>query len=179
MTRHVALLRGINVGGHQLVAMGTLREMLAELGLKEARTVLQSGNVVLDGPRRTGQKLERWLEEETSRRLGVTCDYIVRTAHEWRAIIAANPFPDEAKRDPSHLLVMCLKDAPRSSAVQQLAASIRGSEMARATGRQLYLVYPDGIGRSKLTGALIERTLQTRGTARNWNTVLKLGEILD
>ena len=69
---------------------------------------------------------------------------------------------------------MCLKDAPSAAAVKALTAAIKGRETFRAAGRNAYVVYPDGIGRSKLTNALIEKTLETRGTARNWNTVLKL-----
>ncbi len=178
MAQHVALLRGINVAGKNLVTMNDLRASLQDLGFANCQTLLQSGNVVLDSPRLTGDKLEKRLETETAKRLKVQCDYLVRTAQEWRAIIANNPFAGEAQRDPSHLLVMCLKAAPNKSAVQELAAAIRGPELIRAAGRELYLVYPAGIGRSKLTGALIERTLKTRGTARNWNTVLKLAALL-
>ncbi|MCI0357674.1 MAG: DUF1697 domain-containing protein [Planctomycetaceae bacterium] len=178
MAKHVALLRGINVGGKNLVPMAALRSLLADLGLADCQTLLQSGNVVLDSPRLAAEKLERLLETETQRQLKVKCDYLVRTAKEWRTIIANNPFPDEAERDPAHLVVMCLKSAPSQAAVQELADAIRGPELVRAVGKQLYLVYPAGIGRSKLTGTLIERTLSTRGTGRNWNTVQKLAALL-
>lgn len=179
MPMHVALLRGINVGGHNPIAMSDLRDLLGRLGLTDARSLLQSGNLVFGSHRLTGEKLEHLLETETAKRLAVTADYLVRTADEWRAIIAKNPFPDEAERDPSHLLVMCLKAAAAKKDVQALEAAIRGPEIVRAIGRQLYLVYPAGIGRSKLTGTLIENRLKTRGTARNWNTVQKLAELLD
>ncbi len=178
MKKHIALLRGINVGGQNLVAMAALRDMLGDLGFADCQTLLQSGNVVLDSPRLTGERLERFLEAETAARLKVECDYLVRTAKEWRAIIASNPFPDEADRDPGHLVVMCLKAAPTKAAVGELAAAIRGPELVRGAGQQLYVVYPDGIGRSKFTGTLIERTLKTRGTARNWNTVRRLAALL-
>ena len=106
-------------------------------------------------------------------------DCFVRTAVEWAALLAENPFADEARRDPGRLVVMCLKAVPPAEAVKRLHAAIRGSEVLRAADRQLYIVYPDGIGRSRLTGVLIERTLGTRGTARNWNTVLKLAAMLE
>lgn len=178
MTKHVALLRGINVGGRGLVAMSDLREMLAELGMANCQTLLQSGNVVIDSPRRSGDKLEQLLERESVSRLGVACDYLVRSAKEWQAIIANCPFPGAARKDPSHLLVMCLKAAPGKAALAELTAASQGPEQIAAVGRELYLVYPAGIGKSKLSGALIERKLQTRGTARNWNTVLKLAAML-
>jgi len=98
----------------------------------------------------------------------------VRTADEWDAVVAGNPFPAEAKSDPGHLVVMALKAAPEAAAVAALQAAIAGRETVRAVGRQAYLVYPDGIGESKLTIQKIEKALGTRGTGRNWNTALKL-----
>src|SRR5207249_1045546 len=112
--------------------------------------------------------------QEARKRLGLQADCFVRTAEEWKAIVAHNPFPKEAERDPGHLLVMFLKDAPARNDVEALQAAITGPEVVRATGRHAYIVYPNGIGRSRLTNALIERKLGTPGTGRNWNTVLKL-----
>ena len=91
-----------------------------------------------------------------------------------KAVVADNPFPNEAKNDPGHLLVVVLKDAPDRAAVAALQKAIKGREVVKAKGRQAYIVYPDGVGHSKLTMTLIEKTLGTRGTGRNWNTVLKL-----
>jgi uncharacterized protein (DUF1697 family) len=174
MPIHVALLRGINVGGHNMVAMSDLRGLLGELGFSDVTSLLQSGNLVFKSDRQTGPALERLLETETASRLGVSADYIVRSAAEWARIVARNPFTKEAKDDPGHLVVMCLKTAPPAKDIQALQDSIQGPETVRSDGKQLYITYPAGIGRSKLTGALIERKLGSRGTARNWNTVLKL-----
>jgi uncharacterized protein (DUF1697 family) len=177
MSIHVALLRGINVGGRNMVAMSKLRELFEVLGLTGAKPLLQSGNVVFDSDRLTGAALERLLEAETAKRLGVSADYVVRSAVEWERIVARNPFAKEAKNDPSHLLVMFLKTAPQAKNVDALRAAIKGPEIVRCDGEQLYVVYPAGIGRSKLTGSLIEQKLDTRGTGRNWNTVLKLANL--
>jgi uncharacterized protein (DUF1697 family) len=179
MARHVALLRGINVGGRNLVAMADLRDLLEALGFPGAKTLLQSGNVVFDSKRRTGAELERLLEVETARRLDVNADYLVRSAEEWGKVLSRNPFPQEAKRDPAHLLVMFLKATPQTQDVGSLQAAIQGPETVRADGKHLYVVYPAGIGRSKLTGTLIEKKLGTRGTGRNWNTVLKLAALCE
>jgi uncharacterized protein (DUF1697 family) len=176
-TCHIALLRGINVGGHNKIGMAKLRELFGELGFAYVQTWLQSGNVVFESSRLTGAKLERVLEKETAERLGVSVDYVVRTSKEWQRLVAGNPFPGEARDDPSHLVVMCLKSAVVAKQVAALQAAIRGRETVRGEGKQLYIVYPDGIGTSKFTAALIERMLGTRGTARNWNTVLKLAEL--
>lgn len=177
MTAHIALLRAINVGGHASVAMSDLRGMCEELGLTDARSLLQTGNLVFKNSRRTSAGLEQLLEGEAKRRLDLATDFFVRTATDWAGIIARNPFPEEAKSDPSHLVVQLLKDAPPAKAVKDLQASIRGPELVRADGKQLYVVYPAGIGRSKLTAKLMEDKLGIRATGRNWNTVLKLNEL--
>src|SRR6266568_2937465 len=172
MTTHIALLRAINVAGHKMVAMADLRDLLTQLGFLDSRSLLQSGNLVFSTRGKTTAQLERLLEAEADRRLGLQTDFFVRTAEEWKAIIAGNTFRREAKDDPGHLLVAFMKDE-RDPAVLQ--AAITGREVVRANGRHLYIVYPDGVGRSRLTNALIEKKLATRITGRNWNTVLKLG----
>jgi uncharacterized protein (DUF1697 family) len=174
MSVHVALLRGINVGGNKMVAMSAVRDLVSDLGFAGVKTILQSGNLVFESDGQTGDRLENLLERETSQRLGVSPDYVVRSASEWAKVVAANPFPKEVETDPSHVVVMFLKTAPPPKNVHALVASIQGPEIVRGRGKHLYIVYPDGIGTSKLTGALIERKLGARGTARNWNTVLKL-----
>ena len=170
----IALLRGINVGGHKKVSMADLRDLLAALGFGDARSLLQSGNLVFQSGRRSPAQVERLLEKEAAKRIGFETDFFVRSAEEWKTIVARNPFPDEARRDPGHLLVMPLKEAPSSKSVEALRAAIVGREVLETDGRQAYIVYPDGVGRSRLTHTLIEKRLGTRGTARNWNTVLKL-----
>jgi len=174
MTTYIALLRAVNLAGINRVAMGDLRDMCATLGLQDACTLLQSGNVVFRSAVSSVEKLERMLQDAAAKELSVSTDFFVRTAAEWKAVIAANPFPDEAKRDPGRLIVMALKDAPARGAVAALQSAIKGREVVRAKGREAFITYPDGQGRSKLTNALIEQKLGTRGTARNWNTVLKL-----
>lgn len=171
---HIALLRAVNVGGRNLLAMADLRRLFAALGFPDARTLLQSGNVVFDGGARGSADLERLLEEKTERRLKTRVDYMIRTSDELEEVVARNPFSKEAKDDPGHLVVMFLKSAPPREAVTALQGAIRGPEQVRVTGRHAYIAYPDGIGRSKLTPGLIETKLDTRGTGRNWNTILKL-----
>ena len=178
MPVYVGLLRAINLGSHNKIAMSELRAMLEKVGCEEPRTLLLSGNVVFKNASTSIDKVERMLEEASTKHLGVTTDYFVRSAKEWAAIIAANPFPKEAKSDPGRLLMMCLRDAPSAAQVKALQAAIKGSELVKAVGKQAYFLYPDGIGNSKLTIKVIEKALGTRGTARNWNTVLKIGELV-
>lgn len=176
MALTIALLRAVNVGGRKL-AMADLRALIAELGFGDARTLLQSGNLVFDARGLGGADLEAKLEAKTREHLGLAADYLVRTADEWARIVAANPFPAEAERDPSHLVVMLLKAAPAADATAALQAAIVGREQVRGLGRELYITYPDGIGDSKLINAVIERRLGVRATGRNWNTVLRLAQL--
>jgi uncharacterized protein (DUF1697 family) len=173
---HIALLRAVNVAGFGKLSMADLRAFLAAAGFRDARTLLQSGNAVFsaDAP---SADVETRLEKEAAKRLGLRTAFLVRSADEWSDVVARNPFRAEAKRDPARLVVMFFKDAPAAAAVDALSAVITGPEVVRAGGRQLYITYPDGQGRSKLTGALIERKLGTTGTARNWNTVTKLAAL--
>ena len=176
MTCYVALLRGINVGGNKMVAMADLRDMLTALGFEDAKTLLQSGNAVFRTAAKAPVKLEALLEAETKKRLGLTCDFHVRSGAELQAAIDANPLKAEAKKDPGHLLLSFYRAPLDTAKVKAAQAAITGPEIVRADGRHLYTFYPDGIGNSKAS-AVIDKALGVRGTARNWNTVLKLGAL--
>jgi uncharacterized protein (DUF1697 family) len=179
MPIHFALLRAVNVGGRNPLRMAELCALLIELGFVEVRSLLQTGNLVFrskaEAP--TGAELEDFLEAQTAQRHNLHTDFFVRTEKEWKQIIANNPFPEEAKRDPSHLLVVFLQRIPSAKEAEQVQAAITGPEIIRVKGREVYIVYPAGIGRSRVTHAFVERKLGTRGTARNWNTVLKMAVI--
>jgi uncharacterized protein (DUF1697 family) len=165
MTVHIALLRAVNLVRHNRVAMTELRALATGLGFTNAQTLLQSGNLVFRSDV-TGSKLEGMLEAEARKRLGLDTDFIVRTARQWNAIAASNPFLAEAKDDPAHLVVMVCKDVVG----KDLKITGARSELVRTQGREIYIYYPDGIGRSRLK-------IDVCGTARNWNTVLKLAAL--
>lgn len=117
MTTYIALLRAVNVGGHQAISMGDLRELAGSLGLVDPRTLLQSGNLVFRARTMTTTSIERKLEEAARDTLGLDTDFMVRAAEEWDELVDGNPFPNEARDDPGHLLVMVLKprrQRPRS-----------------------------------------------------------------
>lgn len=178
MPTFVALLRAVNLGGDSQVKMSSLCDVVSRLGYQDVRTLLQSGNLVFRGGRETPRELEQRLETEVGQRLGLRTDFFVRSNEEWNSIIQRNPFPKEAQADPSHLVVTVLRAAPPKERWAALDEAIRGRERVRGSGREAYIVYPDGIGRSKLTARLIETSLGTRGTSRNWNTVTKLGAMV-
>jgi uncharacterized protein (DUF1697 family) len=156
--------------------MTDLRNFITQVGLQDARSLLQSGNLIFTSKVRTGAELERFLESEAADRLSLEVDFFVRTPEEWKSVIRQNPFRKEAERDPGHLVVLFLKSAPKPEVIAALQADITSPEIIKAKGKQAYVFYPNGIGRSKLTQAMIEKRLG-RGTGRNWNTVLKLGII--
>jgi uncharacterized protein (DUF1697 family) len=178
MAVHIALLRAVNVGGRSL-KMGELTAFARDQGFTNPRTLLQSGNLVFECADRGDAALEKRLEAEAEARFGFQTDFMLRSTGEWAEMMEANPFRDAARDDPSHLLVMPLKSAPVAGALETLRTAIKGPERVELIGRDAYLVYPDGIGRSKLTIGVIERALGVRGTGRNWNTVVKLAEMAE
>ncbi|MBL6852998.1 MAG: DUF1697 domain-containing protein [Alphaproteobacteria bacterium] len=173
----VGLLRAVNVGGNAKVPMADLRAMAEKIGLKNARTLLASGNLVFDAGARTPAASEKLLESACAKTFGLKTDIYVRSHAELKTIIARNPFEKEAEDDPSHLVVLFMRDAPGAKAFGALQNWIKGSEQVRGDGNHAYIVYPDGIGMSKLTPGVIERHLGCAGTARNWNTVGKLAAL--
>jgi uncharacterized protein (DUF1697 family) len=169
----ISLLRGINVGGNNMVRMDALRSMHEALGLADVKTYIQSGNVVfrtkLKDPAAIGRKLEDAIEKSHGFRPAV----VIRTAAEMREIVARNPFEGRAGIEPAKLVVSFLTARPDAAAVERLATIKPNPEELRLVDRELYIYYPEGQGRSKLTSAL-EKTFKIPGTARNWNTVMKL-----
>jgi uncharacterized protein (DUF1697 family) len=176
MHKFVALLRALNVGGTSKAPSAALKAAAEGIGLQAVQPVLQTGNLVFqaDGP---PAALETRLEQAFLDVLDLKTEVMVRTDAEWSAIVAANPFPDEAGSDPSHLLVMVMKREPLAEGVKVLQARA-GPERIEARGRQLYIVYPEGVGRSRLNGAAGWKKLGCQGTGRNWNTVVKLAALL-
>lgn len=177
MATYIGLLRAVNLGGHNKIGMADLRDLLTRLGMQDVATLLNSGNFVCRSDVRSPPELERLIEGAATKQLALTTDVLVRSDKEWAALIAENPFLKEAKLDPSHLLAVVLKAAPDRVRVKALEQAITGREIVSVQGRCAYIVYKDGIGRSRLTSAVIENKLGTRGTARNWNTVLKLAAL--
>lgn len=177
LTTYVGLLRAVNVGGSPPIGMSALKEILESRGLHDVHTLLQSGNVVFKTKAAGSVWLERDLQGSIRARLGVTTEVFLRTAKEWRTLLEGNPFRSESVSDPGHVVLAALKSTPAPEDWSALITAIRGREMVEPSGRNAYVVFPDGIGRSKLTLGLLERMLKTRCTLRNWNTVRKLDQL--
>lgn len=174
MRPYVALLKAVNLGGSTVLRMADLAAMCERLGLEAVRTHLASGNVTFRAPPTSHRDLERRLEQQLARDSGLRTTAFVRSEGEWTEIIRNNPFPAAARSDPGHLLVAVLKGETGPAGWSDLSAAVAGPEQVVGHSRHGYLVYPNGIGRSKLTTAHIERHLGTQVTSRNWNTTLRI-----
>lgn len=159
--------------------MATWKLALADAGATSVTTLGASGNAVVDlDPAAEVARLEQRLEQTLERRAGIRTPHVVRAAADWEQILRGNPFAREVEREPGYVQVLILKGEPGPGAWVALREAIVGRERLEARSTHAYLVYPDGVGRSKLTPTLMERKLGVPGTMRNWNTARKLGETL-
>jgi len=180
MSTYIALLRGVNVGGNTL-KMERIRELWNDLGFKNVRTYVQSGNVVFEakGPLSTwSRKIEQALAGEA--RLPVTV--VIRAAADLAKVIAGNPFLKDKDIDRTKLHVTFLGGPKLSSkatkdAAEQFGAIDAGADAFRIVGNEIYLYCPNGYGTTKLSNNRIEKVLSQKATTRNWNTVNKLHEM--
>ena len=177
MTRQVALLRGINLARSRRVSMAELRRVLTEAGHGDVKTHLQSGNVVLSSGAR-GAALERRLERELADALGIEIKVLVRSRAELAGIVKRDPLGDVADNS-SRYVVTFLASKPSAKLVRELEALTAEPERMAASGREIYTRHPDGLARSQVAKALADRRLGIPATARNWNTVRKLLELVD
>jgi uncharacterized protein (DUF1697 family) len=178
MTVFVSMLRAVNVGGTSRIKMDALQAVYESIGLKDVRTLLQSGNVVFRSTLKNRDQLVRRIKQELERQLELEIEVVLRTLAEVASIVERGPVlsPDA---DKAKLLVMFLSGVPEAAAQAALVKwhkDRKGPEMLEMRGPEIYLYYPEGVGRSKLTGALLENRLNVVGTARNWNTLEKLLE---
>ena len=173
----VALLRGINVGGNKIIKMDALRTLCESLGLSEAQTLLQSGNVVFQSEEKNREKLARRIEGGIEKKFRFEARVVVRSSVDLRRVIEKNPFKAGKTPNLSLLQVMFLDGKPEAGAYADLRSSYKGSEEMHLVGEELFVYYCNGSGKSKLTNDLIQRKLQVAGTARNWNTIQKLFDL--
>jgi uncharacterized protein (DUF1697 family) len=175
VSRYVALIRGINVTGNNLIKMERLRALFERCGCTNVRTYIQSGNVVFDS-KKTASRCVQSIEEFLADELGKSIAVHVRTSAELGAIVAANPFAKEKNIEPARLAVSFLSGPPARERLATLKAVESGRDRFVARGNEIYVHCPDGFGRSKLAAAL-DRVLSTKSTSRNWNTVTTLFEM--
>ena len=171
----IILFRGMNTGGVR-APVGEQREMATAMGLKNPRTLAASGNLVVETGMPTGV-LETAIEAEMARCFDVQIAAMARTPDQWAKLIAANPFATEAAAQPSKVVAMVMKDGIKPGAVEACHALAAGGEAVEAIDEVLYFWFPAGQGESGIFRKATPRLLGM-GTGRNWNTVLKLGEMV-
>jgi uncharacterized protein (DUF1697 family) len=164
----VALYRGINVGGNNLVKMQALRALHVALGHEDVKTYVQSGNVVFRASG-TAKSLENAIAAAFEKEFGFPAKVMVRGAGDWKKIVADNPYAKEAA-DPKKVHVAICAGAPDRKRVQALLEKTGGPEAFAIVGQTLYMHAPEGVGRSKFAAGL-ERACGVPATGRNWNTV--------
>jgi uncharacterized protein (DUF1697 family) len=178
MARQIALLRAVNVGGHNKVPMARLRELMEELGYRDVSTYVQSGNVVFTATERPGQRVAARLEKQFAAEFGFEIDVIVRTRDELADIIAANPVGDVAT-DPAKQLVYFLAEEIDDDRLEGIDAGDVAPEVCVMAGREIHLWTPAGFTESKVRKVLTDKRLGVPATTRNWRTVKKLLELAD
>ncbi len=182
MPTHVALLRGINLAGHNKVAMAELRELVGSLGHADVATYIQSGNVVFTSDQSDTAALAAALEQAIATSLSVPCRVVVLSREELAQVARDNPYADEPNLRAVHAVFLSGDPGPdvaeRVAAAQQIADKQGSRDTAQIVGRTIFLHTPDGYGRSDLAAALVKlgqkKTDTVTGTARNWATVTKL-----
>lgn len=174
MGRFVALLAGINVGGHRKVPMAELRELADRLGLTQVQTYVASGNLVFQSDE-AGIALEQKLERAVADRFGFNVHVIVRSSGEWAQYVAGNPMREESERHPNLVMMTIGKRAATDVDVEALRAKASAKERVERAGDAIWIWFGDGAGRSKLGAGSSSKEVWT---TRNWRTIASLADML-
>jgi uncharacterized protein (DUF1697 family) len=154
--------------------MDALRALYESLKLEDPRSYVQSGNVVFRTKEKNTPQLAKRIRSAIEKKLGCSPEVILRTTEEMRKAVAANPFPDRTREEPGMVLVTFLAADPPSGAEANLDKFNGFPEKLRLNGRELYIYFPNGAGRSKLPWSAVDKLLKVTGTARNWNSVMAM-----
>ena len=174
----ISMLRGVNVGGHNKIKMDALRALYESLKLRDAQTYVQSGNVVFRTDEQDVSRLTKRIEDGIERKFGFRPDVVLRTAEEMKDVVARNPFAKRRGIEPNKLLVTFFASDPGAEAREKVLQIKCDPEELRIEGRELYVYFQNGMGKSKLTNAYFDSKLKTISTVRNWRTILALLEMV-
>jgi uncharacterized protein (DUF1697 family) len=178
MKNRIALLRGINVGGRNKLPMAELRALCQELGWRDVATYIQSGNVLYSADSQPAS-LEVDLQSAIRKRFGLDVPALVRSEKDWSEYIAANPFPAASQKQPNLVMLALSKSHLEAEAARQLQAHAAAGERVASSAGALWIHYPDGSARSRITPRLLDRLAGSPVTTRNWRTATKLLTMLE
>ena len=173
------MLRGVNVGGHNKIKMDALRALYESLKFEDPRTYVQSGNVIFRTKEKNATTLTRKIQNAIEGEFGFRPEVILRTKDELKKVVAASPFANRRDLEPGKILVTFLTAEPGPQAQATLHSLKVHPEELHLKGRELYIYFPDGAGRSTLPWSSIAKLLKTTGTARNWNSITRMLEIAE
>jgi len=173
MAVYVSMLRGINLGKRR-VKMEDLRALYESLGLTDAKTYVQSGNVVFKSKLKDERKLASLIEKGIAQRFGFESGVVLRSADELEAVVAANPFAKRKDVHPGKLLVWFVREAPTAAVRKAVLAVPADPEELKLGEREIYCYFPNGQARPGIKWASVEKALAVPGTGRNWNSVMQL-----
>jgi|HubBroStandDraft_1064217.scaffolds.fasta_scaffold00150_3 uncharacterized protein (DUF1697 family) len=178
MQTFIVLMRGINVGATRKLPMAALRALCPELGLERPETYIQSGNLIVDADG-GGERVRDLLERELTGRFGFTVDIVLRAAADWGHFVRTNPFAGDAESLAKAVHLYLSRDPPNAAAAQQLERRARTGERIASAGGALWIDYGgEGVAGSALTPVFIDKACGSPTTGRNWNTVLKIRDMI-
>jgi uncharacterized protein (DUF1697 family) len=175
----ISMLRGVNVGGHNRIKMDALRGLYESLKLEDPRTYVQSGNVIFRSKEKNLPALAKKIQNAVEREFGFPPEIILRTVNEMRQVLDTHPFANRRDIEPSQLLITFLTAEPGPNAHAALLNLKNHPEELHLKGRELYIHFPNGVGKSKLPWSSVEKLLKITGTARNLNSAAKMLEIAE
>jgi uncharacterized protein (DUF1697 family) len=175
----VALMRGINVGSTRKLPMADLRALSVKIGLQHPETYMQSGNLIVDADKEADE-VRGVLEKAIAKRFNLRVDVIVRRASQWNRYVTANPFANDAATVAKMLHLFLSRDPLKPTAAKELEQKAQAGERIAIARGVLWIDYGvSGVGKSKLTPLLVDKACGSPATGRNWNSVLKIGEIIE
>jgi uncharacterized protein (DUF1697 family) len=174
MTTYISILRGINVSGHRMIKMQTLKELFTDLGFENIQTYIQSGNIVFQHKKTDPQKLEKKIAKAITEKSTFDVPVIVKKLEELQQIIAANPFLKDKTKELAHLHITFLTDEPDTESVNKIKAGSYQPDEFYLVNKVIYLYCPNNYGNSKLTNGFFEKKLSLTATTRNWKTTNEL-----
>lgn len=172
----LALLRGINIGGRNKIVMAQLRSLCTDLGWDHVQSYIQSGNLVFTSDK-SPDVLETELEQAIHEHLGLSIPVMARSAQHWLAYLHSPPFPEALEQEPHRVMLAVSKQPPAPNAVAELSQRARNGESIHQTADALWIHFPEGVGKSKLSPALLDKIVGSSVTLRNWLTVRELGNM--